>query len=325
MANIIVPGKTERAMRDILKEFDNGYRRAVQRELVDPVQREDTLRVSGFPYCGLRHLYKRLIGYSRPVDFGADYYTKVGTVTHESLQHWLGYTGTMYGMWVCRKRKCTGRREFSAKNKCPVCGSIMEYQEFEVRALNHISGHIDGVFRAENGKYFIIDYKTSSVHSIQSNWKTHQLPYAYNVAQIKAYCALLELIWDVEISGWILHYVARDKPTTCTLPTGDFISRKEKALLLDEMKVWDRHYEHVMVHVERLQDVKLLIDEKPCRCAEDYRARYDSIEGCPLGKTGICFNRDELRTTLKSAWADKAPNWQSLNMPRYLKKMFWAP
>lgn len=322
--SLLLPSKGGQ-ISDVLREFNSHYRDAVQQEHLDRTKREDTLRVSGFPYCGLRHLFLKLTANPRMINFGGAYYTGAGTVTHDALQHWLGYTGRMYGAWVCQEPGCKGHREFSNKNTCPSCGGIMRYKELEVKAFDHISGHLDGIYRTKDGELFVVDYKTSSIRIITTNSKTHMLPYAYNVAQITAYVALGEWLFDVEIRGWILHYLARDNPLTVSVSTGDIVTNKAKGEYLLEMKRWSRHYEHVMVHLERLADAKMLIDEKPCKNCAMYEERYATFEGCPLAKNGACFNPHDVRDVLKQAWVARDPEWQSKNMPKYLKRMFFAP
>ena len=307
-------------LRDILQEFDSHYKDQVQAELPDLVIRDDTLRVSSFPYCGLRHFYRRLHPVTPTTNFGGAYYTGVGTVTHEAIQRWLGHSGRMLGMWTCSKANCSGKRDFSFRNVCPKCGSEMNYKEFEVKAFNHLSGHLDGIYRSKDGRYWLVDYKTSSVRVISTNWKTKLLPYGYNVDQITAYCSLIEKKHKIKISGWILYYLSRDSPLYVSKVTGGFISAKEKREYLERMEVWDRHYEHLMVHMKRLADVKLLIDEKPCTSKAVYDAKYKKFDACPLSVGGVCFDPHRLRDTLKKAWAERPDDWQERNAPAYLKR-----
>lgn len=308
-------------IRDVLKEFDTEYRSAVQEQYPDIVVREDKLRVSSFPYCGLRHMYRRLVQEEAVTNFGAAFYTGVGTVTHEAIQRWLGHSKRMLGNWKCSSAKCKGKREFSFRNVCPKCGSEMLYEEFEVEALKHLSGHLDGIYKARNGKFYLIDYKTSSVRVIGSNWKTKMLPYKYNVFQITAYAALIEQVYDIEISGWILYYLSRDSPLYVSKATGANISSKEKRDYLRRMEVWADHYEHVMVRTKKLSDLSFLVENKPCKCMKDYNETYKAYDICPLAKNGVCFDSEKLSTKLKALWIAKPDNWQTFNAPKYLEKL----
>lgn len=317
-----LPSPEERHdLRSILDEFDAHYKEAVQQEYPDLVVREDKLRVSGFPYCGLRHLYRRLVPREAKTNFGGTFYTGVGTVTHEAIQRWLGHSKRMLGSWVCSSKKCKGKRPFSFRNSCPECGKEMLYVEFEVTALKHISGHLDGIYKAKDGRYFLIDYKTSSVRVISANWKTKMLPYKYNVDQITAYCALIELKYGIEISGWILYYLSRDSPLYVSKSTGGLITKGAKARYLKKMETWARHYEHVMVHFDRLSDARLLVEEKPCVTKEMYEMEYKTYDGCPLAKDGVCFDRDALRKKLQDIWAERPDDWKDRNAPKYIQRM----
>lgn len=305
-------------IKSVLQEFDQHYKESVQAEHQDLVVREDKLRVSSFPYCGLRHFYRRLTPVTPMINFGAAFYTGVGTITHEAVQRWLGHSKRMLGNWKCSDKKCKGKREFSFRNVCPKCGSEMYYEEFEVNALTHISGHLDGIYKARNGKYYLIDYKTSSVRVISTNWKTKMLPYKYNVFQITAYAALIEQEYDIEISGWILYYLSRDSPLYTSKSTGGLITAAEKKAYLTRMKVWADHYEHVMVRIKDFKDVRLLVEEKPCQNMRNYEDTYKAYDICPLAKGGVCFERSLLRAKLLDGWEHRPDDWQTRNAPKYL-------
>lgn len=304
-----------------LAEFKSYLTTSLADEYPDTYKGEDKLRVSGFPYCGLRHLYTRLTATDNPVvGFGAKFYTGVGTVTHEVLQAWLGYRGRMFGNWKCTNIRCNGKRIFSNNSSCPKCGSVMMYHELLVKFKRHVSGHLDGVFRNSKGEYFVIDYKTSSVRVLLSNRKTKVLPYNHNVAQIKAYCALAEEIYEVKISGWILVYMARDSPQRFHLPVGEYISEKEKEKLKKEISTYDSHYDTVM-NLHRIQEAKRLIFEKPCTSAKIYQEKFKGYIDCPLAVGGVCFNPQILKEKLLEAWREKPLNWQSRRRPKYLRKL----
>lgn len=306
------------ALTETLAEFKEYFNSSLGEEYPDTYKGEDRLRVSGFPYCGLRHLYRRLAAQDNvKVNFGSKYYTGVGTVTHEALQSWMGYKGRIFGAWKCTTPRCRGARSFSNNSNCPKCGAVMAYEELTVKYKSHVSGHLDGVYRDRKGRYFVIDYKTSSIRVILSNRKTNMLPYKGNVAQIKAYCALVEDQFDIKISGWILVYIARDSPQRFNLPVGGYITEAEKKSILKEITTYDRHYPLVM-NMERLSEALVLIQEKPCKCKQDYIDKFKSYDDCPLSVGNVCFNEVELRKKLRLAWAEKPINWKERKRPKYL-------
>lgn len=305
-------------IKPVINEFRQHYLEVLSQEFPEPYVRADDLRVSGFPYCGLKHLYKRLTYHTekKMEGFGSKYFTGVGTVTHEVIQEWIGHGGRIYGRWLCTK--CGSEKKFSAKNKCKKCKSLMQYEELTVKAFKHLSGHLDGIYKSKDGRYFVIDYKTSSVKTIRSQNKRRTLPYTYNVAQIEAYCALIELIFDIKISGWILLYIARDNPFSEIYPTGALVTEKGKKKMLEKIKLWDKHYRIVM-RLKELKEIKTLIDEKPCKTIEFYEERYKTYNPCPLSVGGVCFNRSRLREALMDAWEERKPDWIARGQPKKAK------
>lgn len=288
-------------MKEILQEFGAHYQKHLKHAWNVPLTKAKNLRVSSFPYCGLRHWYMNLLEVSGELNFSSAYYTSVGTLVHALVQGWIGEGGRIYGNWKCVQKGCGGKRYFSHSKRCPKCKLPMEYEEFAVRAFKYLSGHIDGLYRSADGRWWIIDYKTCSVRIISTNGQTGMLPYKANEWQIKAYCALIEMILNIEVSGWILHYVARDDPITCHVATGGMITKKEKARYMKKMETWDRHF-GVVNNVTKLSDIKVLVEEKPCKTEEFYNMEYKKIDTCPLAMGGRCFDPDKLRAHLKEVW-----------------------
>lgn len=298
---LIVNGKEH--LDSVLLEFGNYYSRCLKKAWDIPHAQQQLLRVSGFPYCPLKEWYGIAMQTNGRQEFGMNYYTKVGTAVHELIQAWMGEGGQLYGSWKCTKVGCTGVRNFSALRACPKCRSKMEYIEFHVKAFKNVSGHIDGVFRTESGRWFIIDYKTSSVKAIKSNKETGYLPYKANVYQIEAYCALVEREYDIKIDGWILMYVARDNPMQTFLPTGGLVSEKKKKTLLKRIERWDSQFSAVR-RIKKFSDLLAIVEDKPCPDMEYYKENYKKISDCPMSVGGMCFNEKKLVPFLKNAWKE---------------------
>jgi hypothetical protein len=294
-------------MAGVLKEFKQYYLDAVATQVEDERTHEERLRVSGFPYCPLKHAYKQMTAHvKKDIDMSGRYYVEVGTVAHELMQDWMGRAGQIYGQWKCRTPGCKGFRAISRKNKCPICKGRMNYEELTVKAFKNVSGHLDGIWRSKNGEYYVIDYKTSSARIIQSQKSHGMLPYHHNVAQIRAYCALIELMFDIKISGWILMYVSRDSPMDVVYATGKPISKKEKARYLKKIKKWDRQWDEVLA-VTTFKGLMDIVAQKPCDSYEFYKEHYDSYTPCPLSKGHLCFNPRQLKEFLKLTWFDRPP------------------
>jgi len=182
----------------------------------------------------------------------------------------------------------------------------MSYEEFTVKAFRHLSGHLDGIYRSTSGHWFVVDYKTSSVKTIEMQKHTKTLPYNHNVSQIVAYCSLIELEWDIKISGWLLHYLARDSPATSHVTVGGLVSTKSKMLELEKMRVWDEHY-NIVTHLNSLNHLKVLVKEKPCKTLKFYEKEYHSFTPCPLSCGGVCFNKERLNELLELTWEETTP------------------
>lgn len=290
----------------VLAEFKSHYVSAVNQQILDERERQERLRVSSFPYCPLLHAYTRMTKHERPAmaNFGSFYYTTVGTAAHEVIQDFFGRSGKIFGRWICRDPNCKGIRRFSAKNICPICKGRMNYEELTVKAFRNVSGHLDGIWRSEDGKYYLVDYKTSSVKVITTQKSNPTLPYHHNVCQIKAYCALIELMFDIEISGWILMYVARDDPMVFSKPVGQYINAKQKKRELKKIKGYDRDWDRVM-NLFKFSDLLEIIEDKPCDSYEFYKKHFDHFDPCILASSGICFKPKKLKETMKIVWQDR--------------------
>ena len=294
-------------MKTIIGEFRGHYASASSAELDDhEPARIPRLRVSGFPFCGLEAAYKRLTNdkVERKMTFGSRYYTGVGTLTHEIIQEWMGRSGRILGQWKCKTEGCKGVRLISRKNICPICKGFMAYEELTVTAFKYVSGHLDGIYRAENGEYFVIDYKTSSVRVITTQHENRTLPYYHNVCQIKAYCALIELLFEIKISGWMLHYIARDNPLTTYRTEGKRVSDEEKKEILVKIKGYDRHW-GMVINMHKFSDLMQLVEEKPCRNREFYMKEFHGYTPCPLSQGDMCFQPKKLERLLKIVWSDR--------------------
>lgn len=251
-------------------------------------QRPRSLRPSSFPYCPLVDLYKSLNPEPDTMPMSGQYYVTVGTTAHTAFQRWAGIGGRMLGNWKCNRCKTT--EALTAKHKCPKCKRPMKYVELTVKAFRNLTGHVDGVYRAKNGKYYIIDYKTSSMRSIENHQKYgDRFPYLKNKQQIVAYTALVEHTFGIEISGWVLIYVARDNPCV-RLPIYSSINAAQKRAVMTRLEKWDTQFSTVtrLLRTRSTEGLKRLIEDKPCKDYEQYMKVYHSpFKACPL--SGACF------------------------------------
>lgn len=302
-----------------IKEFTKYYIENSIRKHQDTDFGEDKLRVSGLPYCGLRHLYRRLIHPKQYYNMGKSYYMDCGTLTHSAIQKHLGFGNKIIGDWVCIEEFCLGYRKFSSNCYCPACGLVMEYKELEMKfdMYPYLSKFfIDGLFVSEDGSYWIIDYKTTNSKTCSIPTKDSGLPYATNVAQIKAYCALIEKLHPIKIKGWLLCYVARDNPLTMLKVVGNTISNKEKSNVLNNLKKYNDQYKKVMF-CNSFKTVKELYENKPCISEEYYRNNYATFDPCPF--VHLCFDHKMAMKELTRAWETKPTNFWSWKRPPNLR------
>lgn len=285
----------------IVGELSRYFTASMKAELHDLVKREDRLRVSSFPICGLQKAYKKMLNKPvEPSDAGKEFYTSVGTAAHLVFQRWLGQKGRIWGDWKCYNKQCNHIVRFSKKRKCPKCKSEMEYEEFEVKAFRHLSGHIDGVYEDRQGNFWVIDYKTTSIKNIDRHREEGDLfPYAKNKAQIMTYCALIEKKHKIKISGWALLYVARDDPFMCEISVGT-VNAKQKRLILKRCELYDEQFE-VIQNIQGFDDLRFLIETKPCKSYDFYLEHFKGFTGCPL--EAVCFTK-QLVPIIKSTYKD---------------------
>lgn len=272
-----------------VRELEKYYKESMATPLPDLVPFEKKLRVSGFPYCALKHSHEVLTHHEpEDGDSSKSFYCDVGTAAHLIFQRWMGCAGRIYGDWLCSNKKCKHIVHFSNKNVCPKCKSEMLYEEFTVKYGKHLSGHLDGVFKSRDGKYWVIDYKTSSVRVIYSQKKFPTFPYAKNRAQIQSYCALIEKVHNIEIAGWMLLYIARDDPKVFKI-VGDELNTKQKRSILKKIDLYDEQYGIVLdlPNSQDFSDIEFLIDTKACKTQEYYYNHMKAFTPCPL--EAVCF------------------------------------
>ena len=270
------------------KEFGAYFEAAMLQPLPDLVKREPKLRVSGFPFCGLKSAYNKLTHHVEPDEAaGKDFYCGVGTVAHEVFQRYTGAYGRVYGDWECLNKQCKHVVHFSKSNKCPKCKSEMRYEEFTVYLFQHVSGHTDGLFKDRKGRFWVIDYKTSSVRVLDNQKLERTLPYSKNVAQISAYVVMLAETFSIHIEGWLLIYIARDNPRAFKV-CGATMSEEEKEATYQTIYKYDRQYDRVL-KLKSKKQLDYLVRNKLCRDRNHYLADVKGFKACPL--EAVCFGK----------------------------------
>lgn len=279
---------------------------ALAAELPELVLRERRLRVSSLPYCGLRHLWTTYnptlpAGSEEPLTFGKEYFTSVGTTVHTALQRWTGAAGRIYGNWRCRDQKCRALIEFSVHRLCRSCGSDTEYEEFTVKAFKHLSGHTDGLYRSRSNRWWVIDYKTTSIKVLDQHGIDPVLPYAGNKFQITSYVPMLEKLLGIKVSGWALIYIARDNPFKFRVISAPMYD-KAKAARMAKLELFDDQYSVVSASASTksvtASSVDWLVETKFCKNLDHYGRSMRGYNPCPL--EAVCFTKNLRRLVTDS-------------------------
>lgn len=296
---------------------------AMTSEVVLPRGRGPEFRPSSFPSCPIINWMKltrfKHLGNTEALHyFGMEYYTSVGTTVHEKIQYFMGFTGKMWGHWKCINPTCKeahkaadkldplgniiaeGKptRRCTTNNKCPECAEPMFYIEFTLK-FRGVKGHIDGIVKLDNGKWIVLDYKTTSMKKVRKGLfpekkHLHQLPF-YTYVLEKKYGKK----YGMKIDHFSLIYIPRDNPRA-------FFEYKEKwtdnwrvrcAKRFDaECGKWEAIREDVAG--DTFHNV---VAHKPCACPADYRNKMYGFGSCVM--ESVCFSSSKLKLTL-STWLD---------------------
>lgn len=301
------------------------WKKAWKRTTTLPVceRRIEELHPSSFPFCGIKYaLSLATTGDGSFFDMPAtmEYYCSVGTVAHLIFQKHMRLlsgngksTPVMIGDWTCPE--CGHLNVFRPYHSCKKCKSPsirgevarLSGDEISVQLGQRTTGHTDDVVRI-NGKYYVVDYKTSSVMLIGMYKKFGKaLPYRSNVRQIESYVALLERKYNIKISGWFLMYISRDTPDREYAIIGDTIDEDKREYLHDYLDTCDKAFSSARKYIAPAINegipmfdgntskvdkyVKVLYKNKLCSCRKFYEEEvHDKYDPCPFAETDMCFN-----------------------------------
>lgn len=207
MTMVIRPSAALSVQADLQKMYSEAVRSVVEYDIKD-MRRLMTIRASQLPFCPLNYVLSAARGGPHAVmSFHMAYFTKVGTVVHEVMQTYHGKSGKFLADWQCPV--CKKWRKMSHRPTC--CNRLSDYHEIQI---NHkwVVGHIDGVFQDSQGRYWILDYKTTSNAAV-GNGKVQNPGRAYT-EQVEAYAWSIREQYGIAITGVCLMFIVRDNPTT---------------------------------------------------------------------------------------------------------------
>jgi PD-(D/E)XK nuclease superfamily len=226
----ITPSRTGSA--EFLTVFKKAIGEAVITSKADP-SRLFKLRCSQLPYCPRSVIMNYVtMGMYQSMDMRMAYYVGVGHAVHHVMQTYLALSGRLLADYSCRE--CGTKYPLSHKHEC--CGFPTHYEEVTIN-WKGIGGHIDAIFKDSKGRYWILDFKTSSL----SGSRAKRLKPGPNYErQVKAYAYLLWRQYGIKVEGVMLIFLPRDNPWSPTIW---------------ELRMTDRHYE--AAKAELLADRKL--------------------------------------------------------------------
>jgi hypothetical protein len=240
-------------------------------ELTD-LKRVTQLRVSSFPFCGLRWFLglPLALNKNKKIPASSAYYFKVGHAVHDVFQKAIpdalkSYPGLkVYNDWQCAKCK-TFYRFCTEPTKCKCSSKKFYAHEIEVshevvKGAPRVVGHIDTVLSItiDGVEIFIVlDYKTSSLSSVK-NWKT-KFPYLENAAQIKGYVGILaDMGINVHKTAYLV-YIPRDNPKK-------FKAVPVKASVSAQKRILSRYVQEfkAVSTLTKESQLKPIIRNRPC-------------------------------------------------------------
>jgi hypothetical protein len=138
------------------------------------------------------------------MDMRMAYYVSVGTTVHEVMQRYLGRTDQFLADWKCPK--CGKWHRQTTQPKC--CDVFSEYHELSIKN-KYIVGHIDAVYIDARGKYWILDFKTTSLAGAPKKEKDPGQSY---IDQIESYAWSVWKQYKIKVEGVMLVFLPRDNP-----------------------------------------------------------------------------------------------------------------
>lgn len=200
---IVRPSRQIGVVSELLSVYEEQARTFTSRDS-DPA-RILNLRPSQLPFCAASYFVGRAtMGTVDILNMDSKFYVDIGTAVHEVLQTYLGTSGRFLANWEC---KICGKKTYvTAEHEC--CDFPMKYHEIEI---DHggVVGHIDAVFIDRYGKYWILDFKTTSVAGASKKLLDPGVVY---IEQVETYALMMKLQHKIRVEGAMLMFVKRDSP-----------------------------------------------------------------------------------------------------------------
>lgn len=212
------------------------------------------LRPSQLPFCPADFFATNASqGPLRMMDMTGAFYTEVGTAVHEVAQRYLSRTGKFLATWECKE--CGKIRKVSMDNEC--CDFTMKYHEILIH-FKGVVGHIDAIFRDRFGRYWIVDFKTTSVAQAE---KKAVSPGASYKEQIETYALYMDKEHGIKIHGVLLMFIRRDNPKDPVM-FGRVFTDTMYAKAEKRTKRYQKQHQHVLDITTKKEALALLENGK---------------------------------------------------------------
>lgn len=266
--------------------------------------REPELRPSSFPLCSILVLNDMILhkmGKGKTWECTGDVYTSIGTALHETVQKWMPRQGSAFGDWVCHP--CKKIRRATTNRTCK-CGKEMEYREIEVE-YRGVKGHIDMILE-DDGVYSVNDFKTTSMKKVEAVKQARnntdreealqRIVSKQYVLQLLSYTYICEELFDWDIKGASLLFIARDDPKSyleVNFPWTDE-RRKEISTFLESQIVGFNAAKESLKN----KNAKQAVVSRACKNSNHYRRCVEPFYfgGCPM--KSICVPMESLKPVL---------------------------
>lgn len=205
-SNAIVLTPAYSVAQDFLSVYRKTWDSVLTSDTAD-AKRVLSLRPSQLPFCPISFFCELAMrGMNRSLDMAGGYYTQVGTTVHTVMQQYLPQSGRFLADYHCRE--CGTWHRLSHQWEC--CDFPADYHEIEIK-WKGVVGHIDGIFKDRKGRYWILDFKTTSTKGATKKEKD---PGPVYTEQVEAYAYFLKLQYGIAVEGVMLVFIVRDNPET---------------------------------------------------------------------------------------------------------------
>lgn len=143
-----------------------------------------------------------------------------GTAIHAAVQDFLGRSKHAFGDYVCPE--CGEFFQGTCYHDCPNDGHPLNYREVSINYKGFV-GHVDFLYKLDNGDLWLIDFKTSAMSAIAK--KVVSTPENYNL-QTLSYALLLRLQYGWKVKGRAICYINRDNPAYMKLGGVELITKE---------------------------------------------------------------------------------------------------